>query len=398
MKATTVLFLIAMVLISVGLCPAAGFESGKVVVSMPIGDDLYLAGGKVVVSEPASGDLVAAGGSLIINGPVGADLQIAGGSLLVNAPVADDLRAAGGDLVLSSTVGGDLVVFGGDVTIPAGAVIEGDAVIGAGNLHLGGTVRGDLLVQAGTMDITGTVMGSVKLYATDRININGSIQGDIVFAGPTVNLGPAARFDKDVSYWREDGEMNFGQVPVGGQTRFDPELKGKVDRYSAISAERHVDRGTKGFFFGTMLSGILVIVLSVLLCKGIFRLAGEALHRSYWQSTGIGILTLILLPVAGLLISVTIIGIPVGLFLMAVFAFSIIFGLVITSMGFTAWLERRRVNEWSTGRFMLVSVGLYVAIKLVSVIPFVGWLAVLFAVFAGYGALVPGISRTRSAI
>lgn len=153
----------------------------------------------------------------------------------------------------------------------------------------------------------------------------------------------------------------------------------------------------KGFFFGTLLSGMLVIVLSILLFKGVFRLAGETLYRSYWQSTGVGLLILLVLPLAGLLAMVTVLGIPVGMLLMTAFAFSLIFGRVIAAMTFAAWLERRRVAEWSTGRLMLVSVGLYAAIKLVTVIPFIGWLAALLAVLAGYGALVMGIWRARPA-
>ena len=152
----------------------------------------------------------------------------------------------------------------------------------------------------------------------------------------------------------------------------------------------------KGFFFGTLLSGMVVIVLSILLFKGVFRLAGEALYRSYWQSTGIGILVFLVLPLAGLLAMVTVLGIPVGMLLMTAFAFSLIFGRVIAAMTFAAWLERRRVAQWSTGRLLLVSVGLYAAIKLLSVVPFIGWLAVLFVVLAGYGAIFLGLWRTRT--
>jgi cytoskeletal protein CcmA (bactofilin family) len=398
MRTMIVPVVIVVALFSAALCPAAGFKSGEVVVvSLPIGDDLYVAGGKVVVSKPAAGDLIAAGGSVILNSPVGSDLTIAGGSLIVNAPVEDDLRAAGGDLVLSSTVSGDLVVVGGNVTIPAGAVVKGDAVIAAGSLHLGGTVHGDLLVHAGSLDLTGAVLGDATLYATDKISIKGRVQGDTVFSGPKANLGPTARFGKDVSYWREDGEIDFGQIPVGGQVLFDPELKGKGDRYVPTHAERLARRGTSGLFFGTLLSGMAVIVVSILLLKGVFRLAGEALYRSYWQSTGIGLLVYFLLPLAAFLAFVTVVGIPVGMLFMAVFAFSLIFGRVIAAMSFAAWLERRRVAQWSTGRLLLVSVGLYVVIKLVSVVPFIGWLAVLFVVLAGYGALLLGIWRTRTA-
>ncbi len=396
MRTFTVLIMIVGVLFSVGLCQAAGYESGDFIeVSLPVGNDLYVAGGRIVVSEPVAGDLVAAGGSLIFNGPVNEDLQVAGGSILVNSSVTDDLRAAGGDIVISSSVGGDLIVFGGNVTIPAGAVVEGDALIGAGNLYLGGTVRGNVLAHTGTLDLTGTVLGDARLYAEDNVSINGRVKGRTVFAGSKVKLGPAARFEKDVSYWREDGEIDFGQVLLGGQARFDPDLKIKRGRYASPVQKRRVLKGLGGFFIGTLFSGIAIIILSILLLKSVFRKAGETLHRSYLHSTGIGVLTFLLLPLAGFLAMVTIVGIPVGILLMAVFVFSLIFGRIIAAMAFAAWMERRRVSEWSTGRLMLVSIGFYVAIKLVSLVPFVGWLVVSLAVMAGYGAVVLGIWRGR---
>ena len=400
-KAATMRHWTVSVMILLLLLPAAtalgGFENGEVVtVSLPVGDDLYIAGGRITVTEPVAGDLVAAGGTMILNGPVGEDLQIAGGSLLVNAPVRDDVRAAGGDVVLSSSVGGDLMVIGGSVTIPAGAVVEGDAVIGAGTLVLQGTIRGDLLAHAGVLDLQGTVLGDARLYATDRIAINGGVDGDTVFAGPSARLGPHARFEKDVSYWLEKGEMDFGQARVGGRVRFDPELRSRKIRYPVHPEDRRGSGYPGGFFVATFLSGIVVVALMTLSLKGVFRRAGQVLDRSFWQSTGVGLLTLLLLPVAGLLAMVTLVGMPVGVFLLAVFLFSLVFGRAIAAIAFAAWLEHRRAAPWNTGRLLLVSVGLYAAVKLVTLVPFVGWLTALLAVMAGYGALVLGIYRGRT--
>ena len=185
-------------------------------------------------------------------------------------------------------------------------------------------------------------------------------------------------------------------VPVSGQVTFKPELRRKTAVQSSISRDYQVKKGTRGYFIGTLLSGMLVIVLAVTLMGGVFRKAGEALHSSYWQSTGIGILAFILPPIVGFLALLTILGIPMGMLVLAIFAFSLVFARVIAAMAFAAWLERRKVSEWSTGRLMLVSLGLYAGIKIVSMVPFIGWLVVLFVVLAGYGALVLGLWERRS--
>ena len=75
MRLITAVLVIALTLSFAGPVMSAGFESGDVVVvSLPVGNDLYIGGGKVVVTKSVTGDLVAAGGSMVINGPVGADL------------------------------------------------------------------------------------------------------------------------------------------------------------------------------------------------------------------------------------------------------------------------------------------------------------------------------------
>ena len=393
----------AIVLACLGLSaplPAANFQSGDfTVVSLPFSNDLYITGGKVLVTKPVAGDLLAAGGSVLVNGPVGADLMAAGGSLIFNGTVGDDLRAAGGDITLASSVNGDVLLYGGSVTIPSGVVIKGDAIVGAGTLHLGGTIRGDLRVDAGTVDFSGDVQGDARFYVDDRINLNGSVKGDTTFAAGKAVLGKDAGFGRNIVYWTQDGEMDFGQTPVTGQVRFAPELKSEKRHGAGLRQEHMIRRGLAAafgaFFFGTLLSGILVIVIGILLFKGTFREAGEILHQTFWKGLGTGILAYLLLPVAAVIAILTLIGLPVGLLLLLLFVFSLVFGKVIASMAFAAWMERRRVAQWSSGRLVLAAIGFFIMLKLVGLVPFLGWVVVLLSIFAGYGALVSALLEKR---
>ena len=394
-------FLIALVF----CCPVpalsrANFDVGDLaVVSLPFGNDLYIAGGKVVVTETVAGDLLAAGGSLIINGPVGADLQAVGGNLIVNGPVGDDLRVAGGDITLVSRVGGDVVIYGGSVTIPDGVVVEGDVIIRSGALHLGGTIMGDLRVDASVVDFSGTVKGNAKFIGDEKIRLSGRVEGQSLAAAPELVLGPGAGFGEDIVYWRKDGQMDFGRAPIGGQARFSPELKRDETHGQHPFKERTVRRGLEAvfslFFLGTLLSGTLVIALCVALFPKVFREAGEILHETFLKSLGVGILTYLLLPVSAVIAMVTLVGIPVGLVLAVLFGLSVIFGRVITAIVFAAWIERRRADQWSSGRLMIAGMGVYTVIKLVGLVPFLGWVLVLLTTLTGYGALVAVLVSRR---
>ena len=223
--------------------PAAELHNGDfTVLSLPFGDDLYITGGKIVVTEPVAGDLLAAGGSVIINGPVGADLMAAGGNLIIHSAVGDDLRAAGGDITLASNIGGDVLIYGGSVTIPSGVVVEGDTIVGAGTLHLGGIIRGDLRVDGGTVTFSGVVQGDALIYAEKHISINGRIEGNTSFAAPDVVLGQNADFGKNIAYWTQDGEMDFGETPVAGEVQYNPELRREKSHGTGLRPERAVDR------------------------------------------------------------------------------------------------------------------------------------------------------------
>ena len=104
-----------------------------------------------------------------------------------------------------------------------------------------------------------------------------------------------------------------------------------------------------------------------------------------------------ILPVASVIIMFTLIGIPVGLLVMVLFLFSVIFGRVIAAIAFAAWMERRQVAQWNTFRLMLASIGFFILFKLLNLIPFLGWVTVLLATFAGYGALVIALAEKSRA-
>jgi len=400
MRAVFIFVLVLVLSMAAGPLAAADFKSGDfTVVSLPLSNDLYITGSKVLVTKPVAGDLLAAGGSIIVNGAVGADVMAAGGSVILNGPVGDDLRAAGGDITLAANVNGDVLLFGGSVTIPSGVVVKGDAIVGGGKVQIGGTIRGNLKVHAGTVDFSGVVQGNARFYADEQITLNGSVRGDTTFAAGRAVLGKDAGFGKNVVYWRQDGEMDFGEVPVTGQVRFAPELRRERHRGTGIGKDNVFRRGLAAafgaFFFGTLLSGLLAIVLGVLLFKRTFREAGEVLHRTFWKGLGTGVLTYILLPVVAVIAMFTLIGLPVGLFLLLLFAFSLVFGKVIAATAFAAWMERRQVAHWGSGKLMLAAGGFFILLKLVGMVPFLGWVLVLLSVFAGYGALVAALLENR---
>ncbi|MCP3678605.1 MAG: hypothetical protein GY721_13790 [Deltaproteobacteria bacterium] len=384
MKFLSVIVLIAAIII-LDVLPvrAATVKSGETaLISVPINDDVYVAGGKVIVEEEISEDAIVAGGSLLINGAVGQDLIIAGGSLLINGPVGDDLRAAGGEITISENIADDLIVAGGSITIDQGVTVGGDLLVAGGQVILAGVVMGDAKVFGGEVVFNGTVHGNTDFH-TGKLNLNGTVDGKTLFTTSEVTLGPDATFGGDIEYWREDGEIDFGSSSVSGTTTFNPEL-----HFTRDFSEKAPIGFLIGWLFFSLLSGAVLILVFVLMTKTYFSQAVERLRESFWKNVGLGFLYFIVTPIIALLFFLTIIGIPLGLFIFILYLFSLFFAKVLTAIVLAKWIEIKRNVQWGKVTTFFTSVGLFIILKLLMFIPIAGWIALAIIVCAAFGAIM----------
>jgi len=116
--------------------------------------------------------------------------------------------------------------------------------------------------------------------------------------------------------------------------------------------------------------------------------AAKFLSKKTWTSFLYGFLFFAATPVAALLFLISIIGIPVALFISTMYSFAIVFAKPVTAIVLTRTLELRRGYKWGKPMIMLVSVLFYVALKIVALIPIVGWMVCLVTILFAYGAVV----------
>lgn len=364
----------------------------KLKVTSPIRDNAYLVGGEVSVTEPVSGDLLVAGGTVIIKTTVRDDVLAAGGSIVIEGNIGGDLRVVGGNITLHGTVGGDLIAAGGSVMVMDGSIVRGDVVLGGGNIILDGGVGGKVIARGGTVTLSKPVKGSVDIRA-EEIVIEGSVDGAAVLAAKEITLSPDAKLMRDVRYWSAKGEQQFAEnrEQILGEVSFDPALQiitertlERTQRWTAAGIVAAVI-GVGGFF---LLSAALVIFLLQLLTKTFFHDSAKFLMKKPWTSLLYGFLFFAATPVAALLFLLSVIGVPVALLLGTLYAFAIVFCKPVTALVLTRMIELKRGARWHGAVIFLVSVLLYLALKIVSFIPVVGWIIVIVTIFFAYGAVV----------
>ena len=358
----------------------------ELTIVIPLNDDTYAAGGMVNVQEDVGGDLFIAGGEVSIKSDIEQDLIVVGGDVTIGGSIGDDMRVAGGDVTITSTVRDDLIVFGGDVTIAESATIEGDLRIFGGNVTIDGTVEGDIQARAGRIKFAGSVGGDADIRS-EELRFNGDVKGNSILSSTDLHIGNTASFAQDVHYWQPEGAYYFAGATVQGKTILDESLAFKSADKVKQTAFDLFSAGLIAIAGYTLLSATLFILLIILLTKTYFADGAKRLKKSPGTSLWYGFLYLIATPFVVLFFCITIIGIPIGLFLGVMYVFSLFFAKALTGILLAKWIELRRQKKWGTFRFFITSVGVYALLRIVSLIPIIGTFIVIILMLMMFGAL-----------
>lgn len=330
----TVFFLFLMIIL-ISISPAFAFETRS--------------GGNIVIDTPINDDLLASGEMMTVNAPV-KSITWMGGSLIVNAPVETNIIAAGKDITVNSSVGTDLIAAGGTVSV------DGD-------------VKGKILATGGSVGVNCPA-------------------DNLIASGGTVKLGENAVIKRDakISASRYDTKGSIGgRLDVQG-------VKGTTEEHA--------------FNFNALIALIktIILILKVLITIGM-AILGLVLIRllpGSWDSTvrilkektAISMATgIILLIAAGLLIivlTITMVGIPIALILTLVLMIAIILSGLVVSSGIGSYIAKAMKREISP--YITFIIG-FIILQILFAIPFIGLIIEILVIILGCGALTQAVKE-----
>lgn len=341
--------------------------------------NLHLYGSSVRTTAPVTGDFSAVGGRVVVDQSVAGDALLLGGTVDVRAAVGDDVRAAGGDISLESSVGGGVVAAGGNVKLT-------DAAQVAGHAELAG---GDVLVD-------GRVDGSLKVHAR-RLVLNGPVGGSVQASVELLEIGPRARVGGGLRHTASNLTKDPAAVVSGTLERVDS-LFDNDDRGGRGRRHPMHDSGWPPMAGWWLLVPLSMGLLGVLALAGLVlfvfsRFAGQAAHHietEPWRALGVGAVLLLALPVLALLLFFTLLGIPLGLVLMAMYPPLLLLGWLIGALFAARWLASHASSADARPAavpygWMAVAV---IALLVVGAVPVLGPLLVTATMAAGLGACV----------
>jgi len=325
--------------------------------------DYFAFGPHVEISGAVHGDVYAAGGEVLVDGVVDGDLIVAGGEVRVSGEVTQDARIAGGTVTLSGKVHRNATIGGGDVHLTDSSHLKGSAVIGAGNLLLGGSIDGDVRIGAGNVTLSKT------------------IGGDLAVAAAAIRLTSRASVGKNVGYWSDDEpSIDEGATVLGTVTRHPiPEIfKGEEARRGVAGMK--LVAGMVGFASTLLLGLLLLRSYPVFTAKAV-----AMIQEQPWITLGVGGAVLVGTPPVAFLCMATVLGIPIGLILGAMYVVTLYLGRVFVML----WLGQRllRLVSDSSSAAKAFVTGL-VTYFILARVPFVGGLITVATIAAGLGAIL----------
>lgn len=296
------------------------------------------ASGTVVVEEGETvGDLTVLSGTVIVRGTVDGDLTALSGTVRVDGTVTGDVSAAAGTVQIRGTVGGDVSVASGTVSVEEGAAI-GSLSVGSGDVSIDGTVRGDANIGASTISLgeTAVVEGDLR-YDGDLVRADGAVvQGEVV----RENFGFAfAPFGLSIPWW-----------------------------LLAIY----------GFMANVLLGAVLLLAF-----PGATDRVAETVAAEPVRAGLVGLLTVVAVPVALVLVALTLIGIPLTIMGAFAFVFVVWVAAVLGRYAVGAWLLAKADvdNRWAA---LLTGV---VLLAVLTRVPILGGVFEAIVSLLGLGAL-----------
>jgi hypothetical protein len=243
-----------------------------------------------------------------------------------------------------------------DETVDTALIFDGPALVE-------GTVRESLVVFNGDAEIVGTVEEDVVVFNGDVV-----VRSDAVIGGDLVTQSTPQI---------EDGATVRGER-TNVVTRFDVDMVGFAGRFV--------------WWIGYSVSVLILGLLLLAFAPQLFPAVRDAARDRLGSSIGWGVGLFFLLPIGSVLLLVTVVGIPLGLFLLLALAFIYTVGYVVATMAAGSIIMKS-----SPSRYVAFLVG-WVVLRLVALIPFVGgWLWFLASVW-GLGLLAVAIRNRRVTI
>ncbi len=245
-------------------------------------------------------------------------------------------------VAFAQDTGGDKLVLGGNYVLRANEDLNGSLAVVGGNATLepNSLLKGDVVVLGGALTIGGTVRGSVAVFGGAVTLADGAVvTGDLASFGGALERAPGAVITGEVfdAFRSSRGGGDVIPTPQAPQLPTAPSASGVPSVSDATREPLRALGQLLGWEVRTAAWALLLVLLGlaavVLAPKAVSRIASQVAGEPI-LSFGVGLLTLIVAALAGVLL---LIACGLGLLIWLTTAFALLVGWIAVGL----WVGQR---------------------------------------------------------
>ncbi|MCB9803167.1 hypothetical protein H6761_04145 [Candidatus Nomurabacteria bacterium] len=328
-----------------------------------INQNYYAAGKTIEIYGTINGDLFLAGNNVVIDSEnINGDIFVAAESISIKNKINGNVRVVGKQIEISGLVTGNAFIVGDNLLLTETAELAKHLTFWGSSASLHGQVGQHLEGGMEQLLLTGSIGQGVDVYLSPRQETNFQIADTAQISG---GINYQALTEASISENAQvDGQVNFQKwtEPEHGKT-FSQVLWSLIIK-----------------FFGMLIVGMILVYF----WPKFFTENFSSLKGKLWQTPLFGLLFLFLTPLLAFALMITVIGIPIALIMLTLWAIGLYLAKILGAWLIAKFIKNKWLTKYNWSQLSILAFGLAIYLILGKV-PVVGWIIILVAYLMAWG-------------
>jgi len=301
---------------------------------------------------------------------------------------------------IQNSVYGDIYVMSNSVNISS-EIIEGNVFVMADNVKISGNIYGSVFIMANSVEVSGKIQDAYIMANKVNITETGEISRNVKVGANTFNLKGVIY--RNLSVAAEN--INIEEIPAGvnvfGNLDYSGKLNANESQISGEIKEIEIPKpeiNKKAVFVSSMTDFIIQIVTALAVIALIVYVSTYKYEKKeiqvvdYLKDIGIGFLYFCMIPIVSVILMITVIGLPIGIFGLLLYFIAIYISIPITSIEISKLVLKENGTKVKS---IFIALLIFVVFKIVKYIPIIGDIIRLLAILFGIRIIVKTILNKR---
>ncbi len=331
-----------------------------------VNQNYYAAGEKIEIYGTINGDLFLAASEVVIDSAnINGDIFVVSEKLVVKNKINGSIRAVvAKEFELNAEVVKNVFVLGSSLKVAETAQIAQHLTFWGSNLEFNGKVGQNLEGGMENLSVNGQVGANVDVYLSPRDEANLQLTDKALVSGSVFYRAlTTAQVAENAQIL---GALNFEKW-----TQKFPEKNIFDHLWSAVVT-----------FFSMLVVGMVLFYL----WPGFFSHNFATLRKQSWKTLLFGFLFLFLTPFVALLLMFTVIGLPVGLMILAAWVVFLYLAAILSAWLLGKFIKNKFLAKYPWSKMHILAFGIVVYL-LIGTVPFLGWLLLTWLYLLAWGLL-----------